>query len=403
MNNVILIYNENNKVEEIKSNLILLRKFDSIITCDILNAQNIINQNKAQIIILYSKNIDEKVINLVGTIKDIPILFITEEINDEELLTLYETGISDFITMNNSQTEFLIKVMQCLKKAIDYKKLNIYYDILTQIGILKTGTEFYSQKYTPAVFKNIISKYHNKTPLTIMAFAPDIEIKDRYNFDYLTKIISTNLREEDIIGLLADKIYVLLPNTNKQGALEVYNKIKSLLNKNYTICAGILEIKNNKKYNEISQKVDEALTEALLLKNCVVVQEDFESETAVNWLDKSNKKYKSFKLFKRALLKKIEKIITPVFYQKQKFAEQRLFETEVTQYTNEKESKFILKNKEKHSILEIKYPAAAKFNIYVYKNLYEDTAPDYLSYEISEINEQLINEILDNFIKEFYT
>ena len=401
MNNVVLICNEKSIIETLKLNLMLIRKFDSVLSCNLLNAEKFIAQNQPQLIILYAVFIDESILNLIKNIVNVPILFITEKINDEMLLTLYDVGITDYLTLDSSKTEFLVRVVNCLKKSVEVKKAARNAEILDQIGILKKGTEFYSVKYTPAVFKSFINNYSKIIQMSIMAVAPDIGVKNRYNLDYLANFFKQNLREDDIIGFSSEKLYILMPNTNKQGALDVYNKIKNTIGKEYTICAGILEIKNNMKFDFIKKKVDEALSDALLLKNSVVVQENPSVEMPMNWLDKSNKKHKNFKLFKKALMKKIENAITPVFYQKQQIVEQRLFEVEVEQYTNEKESRFALKKDGKYSVFEITYPGAVKLDFYIYKNLYEDNTPEYKSYELPKVNEKLISDMLDRFIKEF--
>ena len=400
MNNVIIVCDDKNTSEKIKSNLILLRKFDSIHTADFTNGIDIIIRNNPQLIILYSNTFDEKLTEFIKTTSSYPILFITENLSDDNLLSLYDTGITHYMLLNGSQTEFLVKVMSCLRHGTEVKKFARNKEILTQIGIFKKGTDFYSTKYTPAVFKSLIKKYP-QTKLTIMAIAPDIEIKNKYNLELLANILKQNLRNEDIIGFRNEKIYILLPNTNKQGALDVYNKIKDLTAEDFTISAGILEIEKNMTYDFISKKIDETLADALLAKNSAVVYEDFSTSMAMNWLDKSNKKQKNFKLFKKALIKKIETAIAPAFFQKQQIVEQRLFEVDTDQFTNEKESRFTLKKEGVCSIFEIRYPGAVKINIYTYKNVYKSQEPEYQSYNIHDVNEKLISDLLNKFIKDF--
>ncbi len=400
MNNVVLICNEKNMCEKLKSNLILLRKFDSILDADYINGAETVIKNNPQLVILYSAKINNSLINLIKNIKDFPILFVTEELSDDDILSIYEAGVSDYILADESQTKFLVKAMSCLKYGMENKKNLINKEILTQIGIFKKGTDFYSVKYTPAVFKSLIKKY-SKNKLVIMAVAPDIEVKNRYNLDFLANTFKQNLRDEDIIGLRNEKLYILLPDTNKQGALDVYNKIKKSLENNYSISAGILEIEKNMTYDFISKKVDETLTDALLVKNSVVVYEDFSTSMAMNWLDKSNKKQKNFKLFKKALIKKIETAIAPAFFQKQNIVEQRLFEVDSDQFTNEKESRFTLKKEGVCSIFEIRYPGAVKINVYTYKNVYKSQEPEYQSFDLPDVNEKLISDLLDKFITEF--
>ena len=60
MSNIIIVCDENAICETLKSNLMLLRKFDSVLTCDFISSPQIINQNNAGLIILYSNIIDKK-------------------------------------------------------------------------------------------------------------------------------------------------------------------------------------------------------------------------------------------------------------------------------------------------------------------------------------------------------
>ena len=362
MNNIIIVCDEKEISEKLKSNLLLLRKFDFIMSCNFLTASETISQNNPAIILLYSALINNEVLEFVNNFKKIPVLFISEKFSDENLLNLYEAGISDYIEINRSQSEFLIKIMFCIRKSVETKRLERASDILERIGILDKKNGFYSRKYTPAVFKSLSEKYfEEETKISLVAIAPDIEEKNKCSLEYLANVLKQNLREDDLIGFSTDKLYVFLPNTTHQGALEVYNKLKKEIN--YTISAGIAEISQKIEFKVLLKKLDEALEDALNISNCAVVQEDFSTEPPMNWLDKKNKKHKNFKLFKKAFMKKLETVITPVFYLKQQVAEQRLFETEIIQFCGEKKSVFSLKKENLLSFIEITYPGAVKIYI----------------------------------------
>lgn len=400
MNNIIIVCDEKEISENLKSNLMLLRKFDTILCTKFLNAQEIISQNNPNTILIYSNTIEENILNLIKEFRKIPILFVSYSYTDETLLNLYEAGISDYIKTDSSQSEYLIKIMLCIRKNLNTKKLERYSDILRTIGIIDSKNCFYSKKYTPAVLKNLSEKYiEENTKLSLIAIAPDIEEKNKCNFEYLANIVKENLRDDDIIGFGTDKLYVLLPNTTYQGALGVYNKIKKFVEYSYKISAGVIEITSQTNYKTLMQKVDEALEDALTMKNCAVIQDDLTTEPPMTWLDKKNKKHKNFKLFKKVFLKKLETVIAPVFYQKQQIAEQRLFETKVEQFCGEKKNIFSLKNEKQHSFIEITYPGAVKINVSTYKN--EFCEPETQSFELSQINENLIGEIIDKLIRDF--
>ena len=400
MNNIIIVCDEKENSDNLKSNLMLLRKFDTIICTKFLNAQETILQQKSSIIILYSDFVNDEILSFINNFRKIPILFISENYTDETLLSLYDAGITDYITTKQSQSEFLIKIMFCLRKSIETTKLERFSDILKIIGIINKKNDFFSKKYTPAVFKNFVEKSEKENiKVSIMAIAPDIEDKNKCNFEYLANLIKENLREEDVIGFGTDRIYILLQNTTYQGALEVYNKIKDIIKNSYSISSGIMEISSKTDKNIIFKKLDEALFDALEIKSCAVVQEDCTDEPPMNWLDKKNKKHKNFKLFKKVFLKKLETVIIPVFYQKQQIAEQRLFETKVEQFSDEKSSIFSLKNEKHHSYVEITYPGAVKININIFYD--ESSEPETQVFDLSQINEHVIGKIIDKLIRDF--
>ena len=76
----------------------------------------------------------------------------------------------------------------------------------------------------------------------------------------------------------------------------------------------------------------------------------------MNWLDNNDSSgQKNFKFFQAAFLKKLENVITPVFYQTQKIWEERLFGTKIEQSSDENQSLFILKTE------KVKYENKKRF------------------------------------------
>ena len=402
MNNILIVSDDKAVSDTIKSYLMLLRKFDLVSSCDLLSAKETVFQNAPQLIIFYSKNISKECSDFIKSISTVPILFVTENFDDESLIEIYELGVYDYILTTYSRTEFLVKVMMCLKKYSEIKKGIVYGDILKRIGILNKNNDFYSKKYTPAVIKNLLKKYVSEKIITsLMVISPDINEKNKCNLDFLASVLKQNLRDDDIIGFGSNCLYVMLPNTNQQGALDVYNKIKKTVEASYSVSAGIVVIDKDIDFNLVTKKLNEALEDALSLKNSVVVQEDLSSGISMNWLDKPSKKQKTFKLFKKAFMKKLETVVAPVFYQKQQIAEQRLFETKIEQFINEKKSIFSLKKDNIYSLVEITYPGAVRINIDIYKNFNENKEPERQSFELSQINQNVIGNILDKLIRDF--
>ena len=81
--------------------------------------------------------------------------------------------------------------------------------------------------------------------------------------------------------------------------------------------------------------------------------------------------------------------------------QQRLFEVEVEQFSNEKESRFILKKEGACSVFELTYPGAVKMELCICENIFKNTPPEFKCFDLPEVNEKLINELLDKFVKDF--
>lgn len=399
MNNIVIICDDKAVSDTLKSNLMFLREFDNVISCDFITAQVTISQNKPQLIILYSKNVDEEILEFIKVNQSTPIFFVTQELSAEIMLNVYDAGATDFISTTQSSTEFLVRVMSCMKRNIEIKEGKRNTELLTQIGILNKNSTFYSVKYTPAVFKNLIKKYcQDNVTLALLAISPDVDDKNKCSLDYLASVLKKNLREDDVIGYAENNLYVLLPNTNSQGALNVYNKVKIILNSTCGLSAGIVFVDKITDTQLLLNILDEALIDALEMKNTAVVQENLTDNIEMNWLDKP-KKHKSFKLFKKALMKKLETVIIPVFYQKQQLAEQRLFQVKVEQSCNDKKSLFVLSKNDNKAVLEITYPGLVKINIDIYTNYNDETVRE--SFELKDLSSKNLSDLLDAFILDF--
>ena len=125
MNNIVLICDEKPVLETLKSNLLFLRKFDSVFTCDYVSSDSYVYQSGLSLVIIYSKLGETTSLNFVKKFREqssVPVLYVTDEINEENLLSMFEAGINDYLTIAQSQTEFLVRVMFCLKKGVDTRK-----------------------------------------------------------------------------------------------------------------------------------------------------------------------------------------------------------------------------------------------------------------------------------------
>ena len=114
-----------------------------------------------------------------------------------------------------------------------------------------------------------------------------------------------------------------------------------------------------------------------------------------------NTTQKNFKLFKQAFNKKLEKVITPVFFQMQKMYEEKLFKTKIDQYSNDTLSQFSLKTLDREGELKITYPGFSKINIDVIHKGLDSPENKRIRLDLTELDEERLTKILEDFILDF--
>ena len=194
---------------------------------------------------------------------------------------------------------------------------------------------------------------------------------------------------------------MLLPETNLRGAFRVWDKIKNNIGTEHNIVAGVSEIEG-KDFADLKKELLNAIIEANSTEqNLVIVNENIQDCSNEDWLGKMSCKQKNFKLFKQAFTKKLDKVITPVFFQIQKLYEDKLFDTKIEQFSNETLSSFSLKNPKQSSELKITYPGFSKINVDIIHQGLDSPENKRFNLDLTELDEKKLTQILEGFIKEF--
>ena len=97
----------------------------------------------------------------------------------------------------------------------------------------------------------------------------------------------------------------------------------------------------------------------------------------------------------------MEKVITPVFYRLQKAWEEKLFNTEIEQYTDGEQCVFHLKNNKQDSTLKIVYPGFAKIIISITHDGLDSPENSEIQLPLTKINQKKLISIVEDFIKDF--
>lgn len=366
-NNIILITDNPETEKIVLEKLVLLRKNDNIRTCTYSNIKNALKESLFSLVILIEDEDVDFTLKYVKTIKqvnpDVEVLLVLNKINLELILKAYDDGIYDYLSINSDDYDFMIKAVNCFKYRMQKDENSRNQKFLKVMGVIDSKTGLYHQKYLKDVFIDLTEdlkiRYGTFTILSL-----DDSNKTKVSTNRLARVLKANLREDDIIAQArGGKFYIILPNIDLIGTKTVLQKIQDKMGENFKLRAGISKIGIN-SFETLEKNSNDGLVSALQNDVLAVCLED-NIDVQNTWLedDVSETKTKEYKLFKNAFTNKMENVITPIFYRYQKTYETKLTNTQVSQYANNIECVFSLKNDKVHSELVLMYDGFAKFKL----------------------------------------
>ena len=407
--NIILITNDRAVTAALKPKLVLLREIDNVSSVPYADAIKTIKKMLPEVILLHCGEEKDSCLGLLKLIredeetKNISILLIIDNYDQDFVLQAYDENITDYLTLGADDAEILMRTIWGIKKTRIMTTIKKQGDLLEDLGFIDKSTGLYTGKHSENILdKELKTLQKSKSNSMLMLISASEESKTKLNPIQLAQSIKNSIRESDIIVHGdANRFYVLLAETPLKGAFCVWDKIKQTVGKDYTLNASISEI-GKKGFDELKTELLNSLVESASTKqDLVIVSEEEEKDNSEDWLKKINSTQKNFKLFKQAFNKKLEKVITPVFFQIQKLYEEKLFQTQVEQYSNSTLSAFTLKKDDKVSEFKITYPGFSKINIDIIHQGLDSPENRRISLDLTELDEHRLTKILEDFIKEF--
>jgi len=363
-NNILLLTDYEDIAKNMLEKLVLLRENDRITVCSCNNAKKIIENSLYYIIIYHvdeDKNLALKMIKqLKEKAQNSEIILLLNDIDRNFILSAYDEGIYDYISVNSEPYEILIKIINCFKLRIQ-KALNSRNEkFLLQQGIIDAKTGMYCYKYLKDIFIDISDNPRIQNGYFVL-LTLDEKNKTKISTNRLAQAVIHEIRRDDIAAAVrGGKFCMILSNIEKGGVEALITKLQNKMGKDFKLHAGISKI-GIQSFETLDKLTKDALEAAVQNDKTVF---DFDNSNDDNsWLEDDNTVKKDFKLFQTAFKNKLNNVITPVFFRFQKECETKLANTKVSQYTNEIESVFSLKNENVHSELTLRYNGHAKFNI----------------------------------------
>lgn len=401
-NSILLISDDEKFAETLKSKLIFLRKGDTVVTSSFDNAEQNLELTMADIVLVHENTSKKSTIELVKRLrhnKNVCIMLLVNDYDEELVLACYDAGIDDFAMAGAGSIELVIKVVNNIKhnsiKLSAFRNLKI----LEQLQIIDELTGVYNYNYAQQVIENAINEnLFNDGVFAVIA--PSENSKSKFSIEKMAEAIKKSIRVDDVVTLgRGAKFYLYFPNTDFNVTLVVISKIKENYGDDFELCAGISGIAN-KDFKEMEKDALQALSDAMAT-NAEYVFAQAKEETLDEWLDDTVDKPKNYKIFKQIFNKKLEKVITPVFFRLQKAWEEKLFETEIEQLIGDDMCVFHLKNKKQDSTLRIIYPGFAKIMISITHEGLDSPENKEIQLPLTKISQKELVGIIEDFIKDF--
>jgi len=401
--NKILLISDNNEISKsLSEKLVLLRKFDKVMKLgDVEFCENLKNFDPAVIFLAEGEDRELTAQNLriiKEHYKNVSTILIAQSKDYDFILSMYDQGIDDFIFEDSHPAEILIKSINAIKK----NNLSVVFDrdkdLLSSVKLVAQNSGFYTDECANELMLRALDEPLNAAFMIISCDELDRAV---YKEDALIDAIKNSVRSSDIvISLKSGKFYLYMKDTNEEGAVTIFEKIKGQLNAKFRIKAGITAV-TTRSFRDLEQAASVSLTDAMLGAADYVVFKERVAPQTDEWLLEPEDKQKDFKLFKQTFMKKLDKIITPVFYSFQTSYEGLLKSTKIEQYSHETQCIFHLKNPNQTSRLTIVYPGFAKVVIYITHSGWDSPENREIFLPLNKLTEQTLSEIMEEFIQDF--
>ena len=404
-NNILLISEDENATELILNKLVLLRDNDKITKCNCKETKKALQNSLYCVVLLYADiKEQESIFKTIKTIKetkpDSEIILIPNDINTELILKAYDAGIYDYVPIDAESFDFVIKTINCYKlrtlKNIEQRNEKFLY----QQGVIDEKTNLYKCNYLKDIFIDIADDLRIQNGIFSILTLND-KNKTKISTNRLAGIIKTTVRGDDIIATArGGKFYLILPNIDLEGTKKLIQKIQDKMGEEFKIHAGMSKI-GIQSFETLDKITQDSLKSAIQNDEMAVSLSEV-TGMQNGWLeDEDQPRHKDFKLFKVAFTNKMKNVIEPIFFRFQKECETKLTNTQVSQYANNIESVFSLKNENLHSELVIRFNGFAKFKIEINHSGLDSAENTKFEIPLSKLTDKELTKLLKQLKQEY--
>lgn len=403
-NKSILLISDNKRTEaDLSEKLLLLRNSDDIETVGFDEIQDLFNTYCTDVILLDSSGRENSIETEIRFIKEndehVFLILLSESSSPDFIAGMYDCGIDDYILPSSTPADILIKVVNAIKRAEERKIAYKNELLLKELDVISSESGFYTERCANELLNQ---EFEHISDGIFMILTYDELDRARVSVDILRNAVSASVRKSDtVVELRTVKFYILLPNTDIDGGIAVFRKIKENLHDAFRLKAGIEKI-TSKDFRTIEQRASAALSEAMLSANdyCIYTEKEAPLQEK-DWNIEIEPEKKDFKLFRQKFSKKMENVITPVFYRIQKVYEDELPDTKIEQSPDEFQCIFHLKSLKQTSRLTLVYAGLGKVVLYITHSGLDSPENREIVLPLKDLTEKSLSDILCAFVEEY--
>ena len=159
---ILIITNKADVGNHIADKIKLLRECDTIKIVSYIESISVLNTTQPSLILIYCSDTDSvsiiKEIRSIKSLDKVPILFITDNLNEEKLFYAFDNGIDDFFFISDPDSIILMRIFLTLQKAVLYKQIDINKEILVSANIVDKQNGIYLKEYNQMFLLNFFIK-----------------------------------------------------------------------------------------------------------------------------------------------------------------------------------------------------------------------------------------------------
>lgn len=396
-NKIVLISDDKDFFDYIRAKL-ALRKSDELFTFSFDEVPEKLHLILGAVLIINSEMAEEKTLQLLSLLKGTPVIVFAYNEDDEYKLKCYKHGVFDYLTILTTDSEFQAKMIPALTVASILEKSKAYRDVLVRNNIISPNNEVYID-YEFILDKTLENIQRDSKKAVFAAISPNEKSKFFLQANIIETIILNNIRRNDMLMNYApNKYFLLMFDIDLDSAKKIWEKISAQMpEKLYAGMSVILGQKRQQLVNEALNKLHEAVN-----YNKDIVNNKSNPVNSLGTLKNQELSYSNFKLFRQEFGKKLEQVITPVFYQIQQKYSDKFTGVSLQQGFGEGYGTFYIKGKHTNSCFRITSPGFSKINIDItYQKDSENIDAKRISLEPEELEAGLLEDLLEQFILEY--